>query len=134
VPILASGITSPQKISLAVRDTLRGETEDIVFTGKVTFTGKILDDATVQGPKVLQLVVDFSEVSGTGAKTGKKYVTAAQTILHRPLVTLDPIQASFPYYGDGQINTARTALASFAVSYIPGRGISLTSKLTAPTF
>ena len=123
----------PQKMSVAVRDTVRGETENIVFSGPILITGTVIENAVVDGPNMIQLLVDFSGVSGIGATTGKKYVTSAQAILHRPLVALDTIRTSFPFYSDTQLAKTRTAFASLSVSYSPNAIISVTSKLTAPT-
>ena len=130
----AAAVTWPQILSVAVSDTVRGATENVVFSGQLIVTGNIRIDTSLAGQKVLELIVDFGQVVGTGVTTGKKYVTAAHTILHRPLKTLDPIQITFPFYNDGQLATARTALATLAVSYLPASGISVTSKLTTPVF
>lgn len=129
-PLPAAALTWPQTVSVPVSDTVRAGAEDVIFSGQIVVTGNIIVDTTFSGPKVLEILVDFRGVIGTGATTGKKYVTVAQAILHRPLVTRDPIQATFPFYTDGQFMAARTALASLAVSYVPESGISITSKLT----
>lgn len=121
-----------QKISVPVRDTIRGETENILFSGQILVTGTVIENVAVEGPNMMQLVVDFSEVSGIGATTGRRYATEAQTILHRPLVTLDTIETSFPFYSDSQLVRMRTAVASLSVSYSSDAIISVTSKLSTP--
>ena len=134
LPLPAAAATWPQTLSVAVNDTVRGATEDVVFSGQLIVTSNVIIDTSLAGPRVLELIVDFAQVVGTGVTTGDKYVTAAQSILHRPLKTLDPIQITFPFYNDAQLAAARTALATLAVSYLPASGISVTSKLTTPVF
>ena len=130
----AAAVIWPQNLSVAVSDTVRGATENVVFSGQLMVVGRVVKDTNLSGPRVMELIIDFSGVSGTGATTGKKYVTAAHVILHRSLKALDPVQVSFPYYSDGQLTAARTALASLAVSYAPASGIAIVPKLTAPVF
>jgi len=134
LPLPAAAVTWPQTLSVAVNDTVRGATENVVFSGQLVVTGTVVKDTNLSGPRVMELIIDFSGVSGMGATTGKKYVTAAHVILHRSLKALDPVQVTFPYYSDGQLAAARTALASLAVSYAPVSGISIIPKLTAPVF
>jgi hypothetical protein len=121
-------------LSIPIKDVIKGDTENIAFSGKASITGKVIDDPHFRGPTVLQLVIDFSGITGVGVTTGKQYVTEAQAVLHRPLVVFDPIQATFPYYSSGNFASARTALASFSVSYGPPAGLKITSKISAPSF
>jgi len=134
IPLPAAAVTWPQTLFVAVSDIVRGATENVVFSGQFMVTGTLVKDTNLSGPRVMELIIDFSGVIETGATTGKKYVTAAHAILHRPLKTLDPIQVNFPYYSDGQLAAARTALVSLAVSYAPVSGISIIPKLTTPVF
>lgn len=131
-PVLVTAITPAPMLTVAVRDTIRGGTENIAFGGTITIAAKLIDDVQFRSPLALQLVIDFSNVTGTGVTSGKKYATAAQVVLHRPLLATDPIQASFPYYPDNNMLAARTALASFSVSFRAPTGLSVTSKLTTP--
>jgi hypothetical protein len=134
VPLLVTAVIPLPVLSVPIKDVVKGDTENIAFSGKASISGKVIDDPHFRGPTVLQLVIDFSGVTGVGVTSGKKYVTEAQAVLHRPLIAFDPIQATFPYYSSGNFASARTALASFAVSYGPPAGIVVTSKVTTPSF
>jgi hypothetical protein len=59
-------------------------------------------------------------------------VTSAQTVLTRPLKSFDPFEVSFPFYQSGDLGSARTALAAFALNYGAATGLRMTAKLTAP--
>ena len=133
-PLVVTAVIPLPTLSVQIKDVIKGDTENISFTGKAAITGKVIDDPHFRGPPVLQLLIDFSGVTGTGVSSGKQYVTTAQAVLHRPLITFDPIQATFPYYASGDFASARSALASFAVSYGPPTGLKITSKVTAPSF
>lgn len=133
-PLIVTAVIPLPTLSVPIKDVIKGDTENISFTGKASITGKVIDDPDFRGPPVLQLLIDFSGVTGVGVSSGKQYVTTAQAVLHRPLITFDPIQATFPYYASGNFASARTALASFAVSYGPPTGLKITSKVTTPSF
>jgi hypothetical protein len=132
-PIVVAAVAPPPVLTVTVRDNIiRGDTENIVFSGTITITGKLIDDPQFRAPPVLQLVIDFSKLTGTGLASGRKYVTNAEAVVQRPVLNFDPVQASFPYYPENDLLAARTALASFAVSFRPPAGIAVSSKLSAP--
>lgn len=129
---IASAVTPLPTISVAVKDTINGDGENIRFSGQASITGKVIDDPVFRGPLVLQLVIDFSKLKGVGVSTGRAYGTVAQTIIHRPLLSFDPIEATFPFYPAGEVSLARTALASFAIRFALPVGLNITSKLSSP--
>ena len=131
-PLVVVAVAPATGVAVAVRDTVRGKDENIVFSGTIKVTGKLIDDPDFRAPRVLQLLIDFSDLTGTGLASGKKYRTTSQAVVHRPLLNFDPVQASFPYYPDNDLLAARTALASFAVSFREPAGIAITAKLSAP--
>src|SRR4051794_24566258 len=116
-PVLVGAAAPEAALSVPVRDTIRGESEDIVFSGKVSIAGELIDDPDFRSPMLLQLRFDFSQVKGVGVASGKTYLTASQTVLHRPLLASDRIQASFPYYPANNPSAARSAVASFSIVY-----------------
>jgi hypothetical protein len=120
------------EMAVPVTDTVKGETEYVAFSGQAKVNGKLIDDPSVNGPPQVELAIDFSNVSGTGVSSGKKYVTSAQTVLTRPLKSFDPFEVSFPFYQSGDLGSARTALAAFALNYGAATGLRMTAKLTAP--
>jgi hypothetical protein len=131
-PLVVVAVGPAPEVTVAVRDTIRGKNENILFSGTIKVTCKLIDDPLFRAPRVLQLLIDFSGLTGTGLASGKKYLTAAQAVVHRPLLNFDPVQASFPYYPDNDLLAARSALASFAVSFREPAGIAITAKLSAP--
>jgi hypothetical protein len=132
-PIVVAAVAPPPTLTVTVRDNIiRGDTEKIVFSGTITITCKLIDDPQFRAPPVLQLVIDFSKLTGTGLASGRKYVTNAEAVVQRPVLNFDPVQTSFAYYPDNDLLAARTALASFAVSFRPPAGIAVSSKLSAP--
>lgn len=134
VPVLVAAAGGMPLLAVSVNDTIRGETENIAFSGRVTIAGKFIDDPEFRSSRLLQLVIDFSGVKGRGLASGKLYVTSAQAVLHRPLLATDPIQATFPYYPSNNPLAARAALATFSVTHSPPAELAITSKLTAPSF
>jgi hypothetical protein len=128
----ASAINLLPPMAVQVKDTIKGEKENIDFSGQAFITGKVIDDPDTRGPLVLQLAIDFSNVTAVGVSSGRKYISSAQTVVQRPLRSFDPIDVSFPYYPTNDLAAARTALASFAVSFGSPGGIHITTKLKAP--
>lgn len=131
------GQAQPQlpAMSIRVADTVLGATENISFSGNVIITPKLINDPVFKGPKVLELVVDFSGVKGVGVASRQAYTTNVQAILHRPLLTLDVIEVVLPFTPTGgTFGSERTMMASFAVAFQPPTKVGITAKLTIPTF
>ena len=81
-----------------------GPAEAVVFTGQASISGKVVHDTVFGAPPVLEIIVDLSNVSGKGLRSGKTYlVVSNQLILHRPLLAFDPIEVSFPFFADGNM-------------------------------
>jgi hypothetical protein len=99
----------------------------------VTITAKLIDGPDFMCGRVLQLMIDFSQVKGRGLISGRRYVTSAQTVVQRSLMTSEPVLSSFPYYPVNNPMAARTVIASFAVRFSPPAGLAVTSRLIAPS-
>jgi hypothetical protein len=96
----------------------------------MTIATRIIPDPDFNGPTNLELVIDFSSVKGIGKGKGQeKFATEAQTIVHRPLLALDPIEVTFPYNAGNNVNSARAAKATLTVSFSAASGLAITSKV-----
>ncbi|GAB3665219.1 hypothetical protein GCM10028813_46360 [Ramlibacter alkalitolerans] len=100
--------------------------EPVVFTGQASITGRVIYDTVFGAPPVLELIVDLSQVTGKGLRTGKAYQVASQAILHRPLKAFEPVELGFSFAADGGVTLARSALATFGVYYNAASGVSTT--------
>lgn len=116
---------------VSINETVRNDIETVRFSGQAIIAAQIVDDVLTHAPRVLQLLIDFSQITGVGVSSKQKYITEAQCILHRPLLSLDSIQVSFPYHISGDFGSARSVIATFTVRYQGAKGIEITSKLAA---
>lgn len=117
--------------TVAITDTIPGAGESIRFAGNAIISAQLIDDLVTKAPRVLELVIDFSGVTATGVTSGKRFMTTAQSILHRTARPFDMVEVSFPYYVSGDMSSARTAMAAFSVG-LDGATLSITSKLSTP--
>lgn len=118
-------------LAVPFTDTIAGKGENIRFAGQAGINAQLIDDPLTRAPRVLELIIDFSGVTATGVSSGKRYVTAAQSILHRPAKPFDTFEVSFPYYVSGDLQSARSAMAAFTFGL--DRGVlSVTAKLSTP--
>lgn len=106
----------------------RGPLEAVVFSGQASISGKVIHDPVFGAPPVLEIVVDLSQVSGTGLASKKVYLVSSQFILHRPLLAFDSVEVRFPFYAEGDMLRARSAQASFNIFFSAAKGVS-TSKV-----
>lgn len=109
-----------------------GTSEAVVFSGQASISGKVVPDPVFGAPPILEIVVDLSQVSGKGLRSGKTYLVSSQFILHRPLIAFDPVEVSFPFFADGDMLSARSAMAAFGVLYSAARGMTTTRVIIKP--
>ena len=128
VPALAA-IKGPA-IPVIVEGIISSDTENIGFGGQMMISTRVIDDPVFSSPTILELTIDFSNVRGVGKGSGKKFVTEAQTIVHRPLLAFDAIEVTFPYAPGNDVHLARTARVLIAVSFNARSGFSMTSKIS----
>lgn len=133
VPLLVAARVEMPTIVVPINDTVRGATEDIQFSGQVSITPKLVDDAGAIGGTTLQLMMDFSQVKGRGLTTGKRYLTSAQAEVQRRIMTSAPVQCRFPYYPASNPMASRTVIAAFSVRYSPPAGLEIGSRLISPS-
>jgi hypothetical protein len=102
-----------------IQGTVSGGAESVRFAGHAQLRANVVPDDHTGGWPTVILTIDLSKVSGVGALTGRKYVTLAQETFTRQLSAADTVEASFPFYpnGDGDIASARVGMAAFHLSY-----------------
>ena len=117
-------------IPVAINGTVGNGADAVEINGQMTIATRIIPDPDFNGPTVLELIIDFSSVKGNGkAKGQEKFSTEAQTIIHRPLLALDPIEVTFPYNAGNSIRSAKTAKATLMVGFDARTGINITSTV-----
>jgi hypothetical protein len=117
IPMAARAITSVPETLVPVNGSLSEPSDNVKYTGDIYVEGKVIDDLVFNSPQVLELVIDFSGVKGVGNKTGKQFITFAQSILHRPLKSKDIVEVALPFYLQSDPSDTRTVTASFEVSF-----------------
>lgn len=104
--------------TVAVKGIVTGSPESVSFSGKVPVKTVVVTDPHFGNPPTTVLTVDLSGLSGTGQSTRATYVTAAQSIVERPLAASDTVTITFPFYKSGSNpSTARAGVASFALTF-----------------
>jgi hypothetical protein len=94
--------------------------EPVVFDGQATLTGRVINDTTFGTPPVLELIVDMSGVTATGARTKQAYQVQTTAIVHRPLLASEQYELGFSISTPGNALLARSGLATFGVQYNAG--------------
>ena len=109
-----------------------GTSEAVIFSGQASISGKVVHDTVFGAPLILEIVVDLSQVSGKGLRSGKIYLVSSHAILHRPLLAFDPVEVSFPFFTDGNMLSARSATASFGIHFSAAKGMTTTRVIIKP--
>lgn len=130
VPMLALAVVQALPRPVSIDGSINSDTENIAFSGQMTITPRIIEDTVFSGPTILELIIDFSNVKGQGKSSGKKFLTDAQTIVRRPLLAFDQVEATFPYATGNDVQSAGTAKALISVSFNASTGFTITSKIT----
>jgi len=103
---------------VAVQGTVTGGAESVSFSGKAKVNADVVTDPDFGGTPTIVLSIDLSGLSGVGAATRKKYVTADGEIVNRRLAAGDTVQYTFPFYESGASPmSARVGLVSFNLSF-----------------
>jgi hypothetical protein len=118
-------------IPVSVNGIVGTGVDAVELNGQMTVATRIIPDPDFGSPPSLELIVDFSSVKGNGkAKGQEKFATEAQVIIHRPLLALDPVEVTFPYFAGNSAKSAKTAKATLMVAFNAQTGISITSTVT----
>ena len=95
-----------------------GGAESVSFSGKAIVSANVVTDPDFGSTPAVVLSIDLSGLSGVGASTRKKYVTADGEVVNRRLTAADTVQYNFPFYENGgNAMSARVGSASFNLSF-----------------
>ncbi len=131
VPLLVLAVVQGPPLPVTVDAEIDSGVERIKFSGQIDISTRIIDDPDFNGPTMLEMIIDFKSVKGVGKASGRKFATESQTVIHRPLLAFDEIEATFPYTQGNDVHAARTAKAAISVAFSPGSGLRVTSRLTS---
>lgn len=129
VPLFVLAVVQGATVPVLVDGTISSDTENIGFGGEMTITTRVVEDTFFNGPTLLEMNIDFSQVKGQGKASGKKFTSEAQVIVHRPLLAFDEVEVIFPYTEGNNVHAARSAVAIISASFSARSGIVLTSKI-----
>jgi len=116
------------------------QAENVEFSGQAQVSSELVrHPSKFHKPARVILTIDLSDVSGTGASTGTKYVAGGEgTSVFRPLVSTDTIEITFPFSPGTtvDITSVRTAVASFALTFDLNTGAITkgTATVASPNF
>jgi hypothetical protein len=128
-------LSAPVTTNLATASTSGVSIKGIV-TGQPEIGSRLVRDPDFGRP-VLLLTIDLSSVSGVGQSTKAKYVVPTQELVQRHLAPSHDVEITFPFMRSGSDGlSARTGVASFALSFNPSTGevTSATGKVASPNF
>lgn len=128
-PLLVLAVVQGPTVPVLVDGAISSDTETIGFGGEMTISTRVIDDTVFNGPTMLEMIIDFSNVKGQGKASGKKFTSEAQVIVHRPLLAFDEVEVIFPYTQGNDVHAARAAMAVISASFSAKSGIVLTSKI-----
>ena len=128
-PLFVWAVVQGPTVPVLVDGTISSDTETIGFGGEMTITTRVIEDTVFNGPTMLEMIVDFSRVSGEGKVSRKKFTSEAQVIVHRPLLAFDEVEVIFPYTQGNDVHAARSAMVTISASFSARSGIVLTSKI-----
>ena len=110
--------TTSTSALVPVTGVVTGGAESVSFSGKAKVSASVVTDPDFGGTPIVVLSIDLSGLSGVGAATRKKYVTADGEIVQRGLTAVDTVQYTFPFYESGAgALSAREGSASFNLSF-----------------
>jgi len=110
--------TTSTSALVPVSGVVTGGAESVSFSGQAKVSANVVTDPDFGGTPTVILSIDLSGLSGVGASTSKKYITADGEILNRRLTAVDTVQYTFPFYLSGaSAMSARVGSASFNLSF-----------------
>lgn len=118
-------------LSLPVNALLASVTERIGLTGQVAVTSRIIEDPDFHAPAMLELTINFGGVRGVGLSTRSVFVSEAQTIVRRPLLPFDEIEAVFPSAPGSDLGRAFVSKAVISVAYNQASGLLLSTRVVS---
>ena len=111
--------------------------ESVSISGNLLMTCTMVKDPDFKTPASMRHQIDFSNVTGTGLKSGAVYVIGTEIdIKIRPVVKSDVIEITFPLFATSAgMLTARAGLATIVVmTNGAGTVTSVTATAGTPAF
>jgi len=110
--------TTSTSALVPVAGVVTGGAESVSFSGKAKVSADVVTDPDFGGTPTVVLSIDLSGLSGVGAATRKKYVTADGEVINRRLAAGDIVQYNFPFYESGaSALSASVGTVSFNLSF-----------------
>lgn len=125
---------------IPVSGIVAGQPESVAFSGQAQVSSElVLDTSHFNKPPSVMLVIDLSNVSGTGSSTGAKYAAGGKgTSVFRQLVSNDTVEITFPFSRGTTMgmSSVRSGVASFALSFDLNTGAITrgTANIAGPAF
>lgn len=136
----ARAASAPTIALVPVWGIVSGNPENVVFSGQAQVSSELVHDSSrFHKPTSVNLIIDLSNVSGTGSSTGAKYAAGGkETSVFRRFVSTDTVEITFPFSRGETMSMAsvRTAVASFALTFDLNTGAITKGmgNITAPNF
>jgi hypothetical protein len=117
-----------------ITGTVSGQPESVAFSGQARVGSRLLK--APDGTPIVMIVINLSGVSGTGSSTAAKYAIPGAETFYRRLVASDRVEVTFPFLAGENILSARSGVASFALSFDVATGAVTAAKgaVTSPNF
>jgi len=110
--------TTSTSALVPVTGVVTGGAESVSFSGKAIVSANVVTDPDFGSTPTVVLSIDLSGLSGVGASTRKKYVTADGEVINRRLAAGDIVQYTFPFYESGaSALSARVGSVSLNLSF-----------------
>ena len=129
---------APTIALVPVSGIVSAQAENVAFSGQAQVSSElVLDTSHFHKPASVILIIDLSDVSGTGASTGAKYAAGGKgTSVFRRLASTDTIEITFPFSRATGKDSVHSAVASFALTFDLNTGAITkgTASIAAPNF
>jgi hypothetical protein len=126
----------PSSVSVPVAGVVFGLPESVFFTGTAQISVRPADADAPGAIRRVVVSIDLGELSGVGLSSRTAYVAGGLVNLTRALKPGDVLQTTIPFTTrGGDVSTARTALATFALKFDMASGMltAATAFVTAST-
>lgn len=131
---------APTIALIPVSGIVSGQPESVRFSGQAQVSSElVLDTSHFNKPPSVILIIDLSNVSGTGSSTEARYTVGGNgTSVFRQLFSTDTVEITFPFSRGTSMgmSSVRSGVASFALSFDVNTGAITkgTATVAAPYF
>jgi hypothetical protein len=136
---------APTVAFIPVSGIVSGQPESVKFSGQAQVSSElVLDTSHFNKPPSVILIIDLSNVSGTGSSTGTRYTAGGNgTSVFRQLFSTDTVEITFPFsrgttmsVSSAGMSSVRSGVVTFALSFDTNTGAITngTATIAAPSF